>query len=195
MNKGVTFFFAALISFSCNHNSTENKAALFSIELKLLNDSVFFLSEIKNNKASVFVFLAPDCPLSQNYTLTLNNIFSQFKNDSIIFYSIIPGKDFDKKDVNEFVSKYKINSRVLIDRDLILTRYLDATKTPEVFVITSAGNVAYKGAIDNWAVDLGQHRKVITEDYLEDALNNIKDNKEVQIKETQAVGCFIERKR
>ena len=36
-------------------------------------------SFLNGHKAVVFVFLAPDCPLSQNYTLTLNELNSSFQ--------------------------------------------------------------------------------------------------------------------
>ena len=67
-------------------------------------------------------------------------------------------------------------------------------KTPEVFAVDSQGKTFYKGAIDNWAPELGQHRAVITEHYLQDALNGLLQHKDLRIKQTEAVGCFIERK-
>ena len=82
----------------------------------------------------------------------------------------------------------------LLDTGQKLTVFFDATKTPEVFAVDGAGNTFYKGAIDNWAPELGQHRAVVTEPYLLDALNSFLQHKDIRIKETHAVGCFIERK-
>jgi hypothetical protein len=146
------------------------------------------------HKASVLVFLAPDCPLSQSYTLTLNNLHSQFEHASLGFYGIVAGNSSSENELHDFVRRYKLNFPVLLDRDLALTNFFNATKTPEAFAVNSSARIFYKGAIDNWASALGDHRQVITEYYLRDALISFLDGKDVKIKQTQAVGCFIERK-
>ena len=190
-------FLALCIFFSvaaCHKKGNEEKNNLFSFRLFSTNNSSFDFSILKNSKASVIVFLAPDCPLSQNYTLTLNALSDKFQNNRVAFLGIISGKGFKKEEVDSFVNKFKIKFSVLRDEDLNLAAYFKATKTPEAFAVNSEGKILYAGAIDNWAVDLGKHRSVITEHYLEDALKNIVENKEIQIKKTEAVGCFIERK-
>jgi len=149
--------------------------------------------QAKTHKASVLVFLAPDCPLSQSYSATLNNLHSQFEGASFGFYGIVAGNDSSGNELQEFVSRYKLNFPVLLDRDFALANFFDATKTPEAFALNSSGRIFYKGAIDNWASSLGDHRQVITDYYLRDALNSFLEGKDVKIKQTQAVGCFIER--
>lgn len=149
------------------------------------------VAEFLNNKqAAVFVFLAPDCPLSQNYTRTLNDVRSQFQNHGIEIYGVF----LQESGVEDFVSTYKVGFPVVRDREFRLADYFGATATPEVFVIDSEGRRVYRGAIDNWAPELGAHRTVITEHYLIDALSSLVQHSDVRIKETKAVGCFIERK-
>jgi len=189
-------FLAACIFFSCAacHNKEKQESKnLFGFRLNSIDQSQYDFAGIKKNKASVFIFLAPDCPLSQNYSLTLNTLADKFKEDTVFFYGIIAGKNFEKKEVEDFVNKFKIKIPVLLDEELNLAAYFDASKTPEVFVANSEGIILYKGAIDDWAIDLGQHRSVITQHYLEDALKNFVSDKEIPVKETKAVGCFIER--
>ena len=146
---------------------------------------------LKNKQAAVFVFLAPDCPLSQNYTRTLNELRTQFQPQRVEFYAVFAADAA----VDDFVSHYKITFPVVLDRDFKLADFFGATKTPEVFAVDSNGRGIYKGAIDNWAPELGQHRTVITEHYLLDALNSFVQHEAVRIKQTNAVGCFIERAR
>src|SRR5689334_5297764 len=43
---------------------------LFSLKMNSIDGSIVSLNELKNNKASVIIFLSPDCPLCQNYSLT-----------------------------------------------------------------------------------------------------------------------------
>jgi thiol-disulfide isomerase/thioredoxin len=145
---------------------------------------------LKDKPAAVFVFLAPDCPLSQSYTLTLNNLRTQFQASGIELYAIFE----TDAGVDDFVSTYKLTLPVIQDRDFRLADFFGAMKTPEVFAVDSTGKQFYKGAIDNWAPELGQHRTVITQHYLLDALNAFLQHKDIPLKETKAVGCFIERR-
>jgi thiol-disulfide isomerase/thioredoxin len=143
-----------------------------------------------NKDAVAFVFLAPDCPLSQSYSLTLNNLRQQFLANGIEFVGVF----MTETGMSEFVATYKIAFPVHVDREFRLADYLGATVTPEVFVVDSSGKTVYRGAIDDGAPALGQHRTVITNNYLLDALNNVVHRKPIVPKQTSAVGCFIERK-
>lgn len=144
---------------------------------------------LKNKQGAVFVFLSPDCPLSQNYSPTLNHLRSQFQPNGIEFYAVFAGKPV----VDDFIATYKITFPVLMDSDFRLADFFGATKTPEAFVLDPQGNFIYKGAIDNRAPELGQQRTVITEHYLLDALDSILQHRNLRVKETPSVGCFIEK--
>ena len=157
------------------------------------NGSLLNFEMLKNNKASVFVFLAPDCPLSQSYTLTLKELQAKFGNAGVGFYGVVAGDKYDSKEIDGFISQYRIGLPILLDPKPALAQFFQATVTPEVFVVNSEGMPVYQGAIDNWAPELGQHRTVITEHYLLDALNSFLQTGKVPVNKTEAVGCFIER--
>ena len=151
-------------------------------------------SFLQNKKTTVFVFLAPDCPLSQSYTLTLNNLAKEFERQGIGFYGVFSGDAISKTAMDEFVATYHVSFPVMLDPEAKIADFFGATKTPEAFLTDSTGHTLYKGAIDNWAPELGQHRTVITQHYLYDALEGVQAGMPVAVKETKAVGCFIERK-
>jgi thiol-disulfide isomerase/thioredoxin len=148
---------------------------------------------LQNKRAAVFVFLAPDCPLSQSYTLTLNNLAKEFGANGIGFYGVFAG-DTPAKAVDDFVATYHVSFPAVRDPEFRIADFFGATRTPEAFLADSKGHTLYKGAVDNWAPELGEHRTVITQHYLYDALDSVRTNKAFQVKETQAAGCFIERK-
>jgi len=91
------------------------------------------LKTLFENKATVFVFLDPECPISQNYTGILNHLSSQFENSKVKFYGVIPGSNNTAMAVNAFVSNYKISYEVLLDDKLILTRYFGYARSPVAF--------------------------------------------------------------
>jgi thiol-disulfide isomerase/thioredoxin len=151
-------------------------------------------SFLQGKKAGVFVFLAPDCPLSQNYTLTLNNLEKEFNSNGVSFYGVFSGLGITRAAMDGFAATYHLSFPVILDEDFKIDDFFGATATPQAFLTDPKGRVLYKGAIDNWSAELGQHRTVITQHYLYDALDSVRANKPVQVMETQAVGCFIERK-
>jgi thiol-disulfide isomerase/thioredoxin len=151
-------------------------------------------SYIENKHGGVFVFLATDCPLSQNYMPTMNQLSKQFAPNDIGFYGVFSQEDLSPKILNDFTTSYGMSFPAIRDEQFKLADSFDATTTPQAFLVDLTGQTLYKGAIDNWAPELGQHRTVITEHYLLNALESLRDSKPVKVKGTPAVGCFIERK-
>ena len=150
------------------------------------------LQTIHDHPATAFVFFAPDCPLSKNYTLTINNFQKDFKKDSVKFFVVYPGPWYEKQEIEEFHNTFINNTTALLDEDFAFTKKVSATVTPEVVLIDREGNIKYQGAIDNWAISLGKKRQHITALYLNDALVSLLMNNMISINKTEPIGCFIE---
>lgn len=182
------FIFVILLS-SCSANRTEE---LISLRLKTLQGEEYAFQKIKENKATVVYFLAPECPLSQNYTLPIKTIKEEYADKNIEFIGVVAGKYYTQQEIQDYVNEYNLTLPLLLDPDYTLTHLLGAKITPEVFVLSAQGNVLYSGKIDNWYISLGRNRKKPTEFYLKDALNAINSGQKISIKKTEAVGCYIE---
>jgi hypothetical protein len=72
------------------------------------------------------------------------------------------------------------------DRTQQVARAYGAERTPEVFVLDAAGDVAYHGAIDD-ATD----PDAVTAHHLRDALDAVLDGRAPAVTTTPAVGCTI----
>jgi len=166
--------------------------AILGVTLKTIEEKDVSLNIITNNKASVFIFLCPECPLSKSYSLTLNDFHKKYQKDSIDFYGVFPGTLYTVDEIKNFQKEYDINFPLLLDTAYTLTYIVNATITPEVFVVDNKGTILYSGRIDNWAYEVSKKREVVTEHNLQDALDCIANNTPIAIKKTQAVGCFIE---
>jgi peroxiredoxin len=153
-----------------------------------------FSKFLENRAGAVFVFLAPDCPLSQSYTSTLNDIHAQFEAQHIEVYGVFAGARASAG-ADEFAKTYRLRFPVLQDQDFRMANFLGAQQTPEAFLLDAAGSIVYSGAIDNRAPELGQQRTVITAMYLLDALNSLVGHRHSPNRRIPAVGCFIERGR
>ncbi|MBC8047086.1 MAG: redoxin domain-containing protein [Fimbriimonadaceae bacterium] len=180
------FYLLLIFFFSCTQNKDEITLKYFQLE------NVFHYSDYKSHDATTIIFLSPQCPLSENYSKTLLDLKNQYTNNNIKFNFIVPGDKYADNEISELQNIYLQGTPVILDKKNDLVQRLNATTTPETFLINSKGKVVYSGAIDNWAVDLGTKRQVITEHYLENAIDALLNGAEVKIKTTDAVGCFIE---
>jgi peroxiredoxin len=187
-------FLWILLFFSGNikaQNDLQNFIPKHISEIKT-GQSHFDFEELKKNKASVIIFLASDCPLSQKYTLTIKKMQKEFLSSGVEFYAISPGELYTDAEIEEFCKRYKLDLMFLRDKKFELVKKIGATITPEVFVFDETLTTIYSGAIDNWYLSLNKKRSVITENYLYDALSARIAGKEILIKKTEAVGCIIE---
>ena len=153
----------------------------------------YLLPTTANHQTEVAVFIALDCPISQKYISTLNDIYLKYKNrDQFKWSFIVPGKG-SKKKIKAFINEYDVKFPLKADGAMLRrTKYFKASVTPEV-VMMKYDKMIYRGAIDNWFYELGRYRSIINEHYLIDALESVLNNKEPVIKETQAIGCFIQK--
>ena len=116
----------------------------------------------------------------------------QHRSDSLHFVGVVSGTYYPEEQISRFLVKYDLDLPVLLDPEFKLANAVDAKITPEVFYTAPGGEVLYNGAIDDWAISLGQKRINVQNDYLHDAIVTHQQRKEINPTRTKAVGCFIE---
>ena len=173
-----------ILLFSCKQDSSNNSGGIIE-KTNIIN------SEISKNRATVIIFLLPDCPASQNYSLTLNLLFKKYKLQNIQFYGVFP-YFVKNEEIIEFQKEYQIEFPLLTDEKELLVKNLHAHIAPEAFIIDKYSHVLYQGRIDNWMYALGSKRTIITHHELQDALDAIVKGEKIIITKTDAVGCIID---
>ncbi|MEM9052756.1 MAG: redoxin domain-containing protein [Bacteroidota bacterium] len=149
-------------------------------------------SALQENDFTVLIFVSPECPLCQNYSVTFSEIIEEYNAEGIRFYGVLSGKYYTGEEMNEFLRKYDLTLPVIVDPKFSLANHYEATITPEVVLVNNSGEELYQGAIDNWAISLGQKRIKTTEFYLKDALTASLVGTEISPSQTKPVGCYIE---
>jgi hypothetical protein len=165
---------------------------IFGLVIKDLSGEQRSLADMREHRANVLIFLSPECPLSENYTKQVLEYSQAYKGDDIIFYNVFPGKFYSREEISSFTAEFLPDNPTLLDPDYLLTKYVDATITPEAFLLDSSGAILYRGAIDNWAITLGQQRREATKFYLRNAIRNFLDGKPIATTSRKSIGCFIE---
>lgn len=186
MKSSLLVFIMLSLFFSCSKEKSINGLGFKNLNKKSININV------NEYDATIFYFLAPECPLSQNYTKEINELNEKYKDRGVRSFAVFSGNIYSDEEMNNYVSEYDIQIEGLKDDNYFLAKHFGATITPEVFLINSSEEVIYSGKIDNWIESLGVKRQVVTKFYLLDALKNLLNNEEVLIKKTEAVGCVLE---
>ncbi len=141
----------------------------------------------------VYFFLATTCPISQQYTAYINQFSASASQKNIQVELVFPSdKRKIKNEVKTFIQQYQLTAKWTIDQNYLLSKKLNATVTPEVFVLNEKNEILYHGAIDNWFYALGKNRMNITEHYLDDAIAQALNKQAVMLPYVKPVGCFIE---
>lgn len=159
-------------------------------DIKLKNIRNRGVSVSVSSKNIVILFMGTDCPITQKYVARIKEIIKTFESTTT-FYGVFP-EQFSVKEIKRFKKDYNLSMLLLRDDKMKLVQYLEATVTPEVFLLDEQLNLQYKGAIDNWFYELGKYRLNTTEQYLIDALTALDKNKQPPWKQTKAIGCFIQ---
>lgn len=134
---------------------------------------------------TVFVFLATECPLSNRYTPRIAALAKAYRTRGIRFFAVYPNGIETPKVIRAHAAERKL-AFPLIHDDGTLTQSLGATVTPEAVVLDTAGNVAYRGRVDD--SDDGSR---ITHRYVAEALDALIAGKPIARPRTAAIGCFI----
>ena len=187
MKKSILLLFLICVEVASAQN-------LSSIQLNTLDQKKISLDAIKKNTASVFVFLSPDCPLCRSYVPVLDSLQKKFSSDSIGFYGVFPGTLYSDEEILNFFVSQRLEMPYFVDDGMVMTSFLKATVTPEVFIVDRNGMVEYGGRIDDRVVELGKKKTLINSHELADALLAICSGKKITISKTEATGCLIEKK-
>ena len=153
----------------------------------------FLLDTMAGKRGTVYIFLAPECPLSENYTLTINQLQAQFVDSGLQFYAVISGKLYDSVAIRDYAKRFPLTLPLLVDTGYYFSTQFKASTTPEVVLFNAQNEKVYQGAIDDWATELTQLKASATHYYLMDAMNAVLKNEKIKISKTNAVGCYIER--
>jgi hypothetical protein len=141
-------------------------------------------------RATVFVFIHPDCPVSNRYAPELNRLHDDYAARGMRLFAVYPGRDDDEAAIRAHYQEYGLRMTALRDPDFRLADRAGATMTPEAAVFVGQ-RLVYRGRIDDRAPRLGVWRAVPRARDVADVLARIGSGETPAWRTTQAVGCYI----
>lgn len=162
------------------------KAENFS--LKDFNGKIHSLTDYKNSKAIVLIFVSTQCPVSNAYNERMAKLYESYKSKNVAFLGINSNKAEQIEEIKKHSSENNLQFAILKDDNNVIADKFEASFTPEVYVLNSNLELVYHGRIDDnrKAVDV----KVSD---LNAALDEILAGKSVTNSKTKAFGCSIKR--
>jgi thiol-disulfide isomerase/thioredoxin len=148
--------------------------------------------QLDTARAAVLIFLAPDCPISNRYAPELQRLAQSYQPRGIRFYLVYADVTATRAELATHRREYKLDDLTAIHDDQhTLVKATGVSVTPEAAVIGQAGEIVYRGRIDNLYAGLGKARRQVTEHDLRDALDALLKGEAVPVTRTQAIGCYI----
>lgn len=146
------------------------------------------LSEFKSSKAIVLMFIATQCPVSNAYNTRMVELQKDYASKGVTFIGINSNKQESAEEVKNHAKKHGFEFTILKDWNNVIADKLEASVTPEIYVLNSGFEVLYHGRID----DSQRENRVASRD-LRAALDRVLSGKNVDVEETKAFGCTIKR--
>ncbi|RYY13462.1 MAG: redoxin domain-containing protein [Cytophagaceae bacterium] len=148
----------------------------------------------RQQRVTVYVFLAETCPISQQATLPLRELHARYAAQGVRLVGVFPGSTATAASLSEFGRKYAVPFPLQLDPGQKLTRRLKARITPEAVVVAADGHtILYQGRLNDQYAALGERRSLSQHHELADALADLAAGRPVAVPRTEAIGCFIEK--
>lgn len=143
--------------------------------------------------ATVLVFTAVDCPISDRYAPEVRRLAARYADRGVRFHVVYANAGERPVAARAHAAAFAYGLPVVLDAAGALADRAAATVTPEAAVFDGRGRLVYHGRIDDRYVDFGVDRLAPTTHELDDALAAVLAGRPVTTPAVPAVGCAIVR--
>lgn len=163
--------------------------------LKNINGKMVSLSDFKDAKGFIITFTCNTCPFAVMYEDRTQALNEKYASKGYPVIAIMPNNTDVKPgdalpEMKKRAEEKGFTFPYLMDEGQKVYPKFGATKTPHVYILekTKKGNVVkYIGAID----DNHRDASAVKVKFVENAVDALLNGKEIEQKETKAIGCSI----
>ena len=164
-------------------------------KLENVDNNFISLSDFSEAKGFIFIFTCNTCPYAVAYEDRIEALNKKYATLGYPVVAVMPNNTKIKPgDSLEAMKKRTIEKGFtfpyLIDREQSIFPQYGATKTPHVYILEKVKGeniVRYIGAID----DNYKSASMVKVKYVENAVEELLNSKDVNVAKTKAVGCSI----
>jgi thiol-disulfide isomerase/thioredoxin len=149
------------------------------------------LPSLRGSAATVIICLSVECPISDEFLPTIVELANSYRDKGVHFLGIDPNGGESLADMAAYAKEHELAFPFLRDEGGKIARRLLFNVTPEARVFDAAGEIVYRGRIDDrYRAGGGQPGAQIKRD-LADALELLA-GKPISQARTRTVGCPIQ---
>lgn len=139
----------------------------------------------------VVVFTSQECPIANSYAPTLAKLQEAWRSEPRVrLFLVHVDPDLTVADARRHAAEYALPGAVLLDPTHAAVRASGASITPEA-VVWSAGEVVYRGRIDDQWRKLGSRAPAASTNDLRDAVALALRGEPTPLPHPPAVGCLL----
>lgn len=152
------------------------------------------LDELLERPTLVLVFVDPQCPIANAYAPELRRLQAEYEPRGVAFALVYADPERDEATVRAHAEAFGHTAPLVLDPEQALAARSGATMTPEACVL-HAGELVYRGRIDDRYFALGKQRAAPTTRDLCNALDAVLAGQAPARDWQPAIGCYLPPKR
>jgi peroxiredoxin len=152
----------------------------------------YSLSDFKDKKALVVVFVGTECPLANLYLPTLAEMQKKYAGPGVQILTINSNNQDSFAEVVVHARERQLPFPMLKDADQKAANAFGARRTPEAFLLDAGRTIRYRGRIDD-QYGYTYRRAAPTQTELKDAIEQLLSGKPITTPESEVRGCLIGR--
>jgi len=141
--------------------------------------------------ATVLIFVARDCPISNRYAPEIRRLALKYARRDVAFRLVYADEQDTPEAIRKHREEYGLSMPALRDVDHALVRLAGVQVTPEAAVFNRRIQRVYRGRIDDRFADFGKMRPEPTQRELIEAIEATLQGRPAVTSEQPAIGCPI----
>lgn len=186
---------ACLIFLTPGNSAADPKAMsasdILGRELPSSEGKPFSLRSQLGKRATVLAFLNSECPISNGYIPTLNELSQKYAEQGVAVVGVNSNDGVSLRQIILHAKEFSIAFPVLRDAGGLIADQFAAGHCPEVIVLDAKQAVQYRGRIDDRYSRRGGKSREIRKNDLSLAIEEMLAGKPVSVAKTEVVGCPI----
>lgn len=143
-----------------------------------------------DKKAIVLFFVSPFCSTTRPFMPEINQIAADY-SDKAVVYLVHSDPEITREVALEHAILSGVKATVLLDKEQVLAKQVQARITPEAVVVSPEAKTLYKGRINDLYLGPTKRQRAATTKELRDALDAVLAGKPVPEPQHGAQGCKI----
>ncbi len=141
------------------------------------------LSQFKDKKAVVLLFISYQCPVTWKYEKRFGKLLEDYKEKDVVFLGVRSNARDTADATRKYCEARNLDVPVLFDEGNVVADYFAIAYTPKFVVIDSKGVMRYSGVCDD-----NPDEKAVKKHYVRAALDAVLVGREVAEKKAEGSG-------